>query len=326
MSLGSVLVTGGSGYIGSHTCKLLAQKGYEPIVIDSNPTPDFIRWGPYYSGSISDEQLVSTIIREHSPIACIHFAALISVSDSVLEPANYYHNNVVESLAFFSHLQRNDIHHVVFSSTAAVYGNPGVESIPETTPKQPINPYGHGKLFVEDVLRNYDHAYGMKSVSFRYFNAAGADPDGEIGEAHDPETHLIPLVLDAAMGRRSHISVFGDDYPTPDGSCVRDYIHVNDLAEAHILAVDYLRNNGRSDVFNLGTGHGYSVKEVIDVASRVTGLDIPVEIAGRREGDPPFLVANVDKMTGQLGWSPTRSGLETIIQDAWKWHQIFHRS
>jgi UDP-arabinose 4-epimerase len=242
MSRDSILVTGGSGYIGSHTCKLLSQKGFTPVVIDRNPIPDFLKWGPYYQGSIADEALVSEVIGTHKPVACIHFAAFISVSDSVTDPESYYRNNVMESLSFLSHLRKNGIQNSVFSSTAAVYGNPGIETIPETTPKQPINPYGHGKLVIEEVLRNYDHAYGLKSVAFRYFNAAGADPDAEIGEAHDPETHLIPLVLDAAIGRRSHISIFGDDYNTPDGSCVRDYIHVNDLAEAHILAVDYLRN------------------------------------------------------------------------------------
>jgi UDP-glucose-4-epimerase GalE len=326
--LKTVLVTGGAGYIGSHACKALAQAGFRPVVLDNLVYGHrrAVQWGPLVEGDTSDKPLIRSVLTDHRPVAVMHFAAYAYVGESVEDPGKYYRNNVAGTLGLLECMVEAGIDEFIFSSTCATYGVPEGDSIPEDHPQSPINPYGSSKLMVERILRDFDVAHGLKSVALRYFNAAGADPEGEIGEDHDPETHLIPLVLDAALGRRENITVFGTDYPTPDGSCVRDYIHVSDLADAHVQALQWLLDGGQTDAMNLGTGSGFSVKEVIDMARSVTGCDIPVVLGDRRPGDPPYLVAAAGRAQSALGWKPEQSDMERIISTAWAWHQKLHGS
>lgn len=320
-----ILVTGGAGYVGSHTCLALQQAGYQPVAYDdlSRGYRWAVRFGPLEEGNILDTRRLVDAIERHKPIAIIHFAALTYVGESQLDPALYYRNNVVGTLSILEAMRQTNTHTIVFSSTAAVYGAPTVTPIPENVPLLPVNPYGTSKLTVERMLADFSSAYGFKAAALRYFNAAGADPEARIGEAHDPETHLIPLVLDTASGRRKNISVFGNDYPTTDGTCIRDYIHVLDLAEAHVRALSFLtaKTDAAMLALNLGTGSGASVRNVIETAERVTGRAIAIKNAPRRAGDPPALVANASRAKEILGWSAARPALETQIKDAWRWHQ-----
>jgi UDP-glucose 4-epimerase len=316
----AILVTGGSGYIGSVTVECLLAKGEDVVVLDDlahghrAALPANI---PFYRGKIADRDLVARIAREHALESCIHFAAMIEVGESVLDPAKYFENNVAQGIAFAEELVQAGVKRLVFSSTAAIYGDPEEIPITEQSRKWPKNPYGWSKLFMEQLFSAYDHAYGLKFVALRYFNAAGATE--RCGEDHKPESHLIPNVLAAALGKQRIIRVFGDTYATPDGTPIRDYIHVVDLAHAHMLALDYLRSGGQTDFFNLGTGKGYSVLEVIECARQVTGRDIPMQIEPPRQGDPVRLIADPSKAKSVLGWDPSVSDLKSIIQSAWKW-------
>lgn len=315
----AILVTGGGGYIGSVTVELLRQKGETVVVLDDlarGHRESIEASEPFYHGKVGDRALVRRIAKEHPIESCIHFAALAYVGESVENPAFYFENNVEQGIAFFGALERAGIRRIVFSSTAATYGEPQRIPITEQDPQWPANPYGWSKLFLERVLASYDRAYGIKFVSLRYFNAAGAS--GRCGEDHDPETHLIPNILSAAAGERPDIAVFGNDYPTPDGTPIRDYVHVTDLADAHIRALEYLRKGGSSDYLNLGTGDGYSVLEVIETARRITGRPIRARLEPRRPGDPARLVADASRAKQVLGWTPA-SDLESIIRSAWEW-------
>ena len=318
-----VLVTGGAGYIGAHACKALARAGYTPITYDNMAYGHAaaVNWGPLEEGDISDYTRLEAVMRKYNPKAVMHFAAYAYVGESVEKPSKYYRNNVVGTLALLESMRSCDIDKLIFSSTCATYGMPKQIPIPEDHPQNPINPYGRSKLMIEWILKDFAAAYDLKYVSLRYFNAAGADPDAEIGEDHDPETHLIPLVLDTAAGKRAHIEIFGNDYDTPDGTCIRDYIHVTDLAAAHLLALEYLSADGNSDEFNLGNGNGFSVREVIAAALKITGCDIPHLESDRRPGDPPVLIGSSDKIRKSLGWRPMYDSLEAIIETAWRWYQ-----
>lgn len=320
---GTILVTGGAGYIGAHTCKALARAGYRPVVYDDLATGhrSAVRWGPLEEGALEDTDRLVSVIRAHKPDAVIHFAAFSEAGQSMRDPLRYYRNNVAGSLGLLEAMRAADLGRIVFSSTAAVYGLPPGMPITETAPQEPINPYGRTKLMVEQMLADFATAHGLNWIALRYFNAAGADPDGELGEDHDPETHLIPLVLDAASGRRAAITVYGTDYDTPDGTCIRDYIHVSDLARAHVGAVQALENGVDSGAFNLGNGNGYSVREVIAAAAAATGLDIPVTYGDRRPGDPARLIASAERAREVLGWQPEITDLTEIIRTAWAWHQ-----
>ncbi|MBF0333095.1 MAG: UDP-glucose 4-epimerase GalE [Alphaproteobacteria bacterium] len=319
----SVLVVGGAGYVGGQTCKALASAGFAPVVYDdlSNGHDWAVRWGPFERGDLRDEARLVAVIERHRPVAVVHFAALIEAGISVVDPARFYDINVAGTLALLNAMRRTGLARLVFSSTAAVYGAPRELPIPESHPLAPVNPYGRTKLAVEWMLGDFARAYGIGWVALRYFNAAGADPDGEIGEAHDPETHLIPLALDAAAGRRPEIAVFGSDYPTPDGTCVRDYVHVADLASAHLLALAHLDRGGASGAYNLGNGAGFSVAQVIEAAGRVVGRPVPTRMAPRRVGDPPRLVSDSSRARAELGWRPARPDLDVMIADAWRWHR-----
>lgn len=323
MNSQKILVTGGAGYIGSHACKALAAAGFFPVTIDSliHGHSWAVQWGPLEQGDIADRAFLDSVIAKYHPIAVMHFAAFAYVGESVVDPGKYYRNNVAGTLTLLEAVRDHQIPHFVFSSTCATYGAPIAIPIPEAHPQWPINPYGAGKLMIERMLTDFEQAHGLRSVSLRYFNAAGADPDGEIGECHNPETHLIPLVLDVAASFRSEIKIFGEDYSTPDGTCIRDYIHVTDLADAHIRALNYLIQGGTSVQMNLGTGTGYSVKEVIATTGKVTGRKIFVTSGARRPGDPPQLVAKATTAEKLLGWAPVHSRLEEIIGTAWAWHQ-----
>ena len=317
----AILVTGGAGYIGSVTVAALLAGGEQPVVLDNlvyghrEAIPGEV---PFYEGDIGDSDLVGKIAAEHDITACMHFSAYAYVGESVEEPSKYFNNNVVQTIALLDKLVELGIRQFVFSSTCATYGEPRYTPIDEQHPQLPTNPYGWTKLMAEQALRAYDKAYGLRFGALRYFNACGAA--GDLGEDHDPETHLIPLVLAAAAGKIPEVSIFGDDYPTPDGTAVRDYIHVSDLADAHILALRYLESGGDSDVFNLGNGNGYSVNEVIEAARRVTGKPVPATVAPRRAGDPSKLVADAQKARSVLGWEPRFPELESIIESAWAWH------
>ncbi|MFW5887544.1 MAG: UDP-glucose 4-epimerase GalE [Bacteriovoracia bacterium] len=322
----SILVTGGAGYIGSHTVKLLNEQGYEPVVLDNliyghAEIVQNVLHTSLIVGDISDKDLVKKVIDQFDIEAVMHFSAFAYVGESVQNPSKYYHNNVNGTLNLLDTMVECGVKKFIFSSTCATYGM--VEQVPikEDHPQNPINPYGKSKLMVEQILKDYDLAYNLKSVCFRYFNAAGADPSGKLGEKHNPETHLIPLVLDVALERRDEIKIFGDDYDTPDGTCIRDYIHVFDLAQAHILGLEYLNEKNYSDAFNLGNGKGYSVKEVIQTAQKVTGRPIKIEIANRRAGDPPKLIGSAEKAQKILKWKTKYSDLDLIIDHAWKWHR-----
>jgi len=318
----SILVTGGAGYIGSHACKALARAGYRPVTYDSLVLGHraAVKWGPLVEADLADAERLADSFQRYDIAAVMHFAGFISVGESVADPGRYFRNNVMNTLVLLESMQRQGLQRIVFSSTAAVYGLPDVALIPETAPQRPVNPYGESKLMVERMLQWYGSAHGFTHATLRYFNAAGADPEGEIGEDHQPETHLIPLVLEAALGNRAQIDVFGTDYQTPDGTAIRDFIHVQDLAEAHVKALDRLLGGGLSLTLNLGTGTGHTVREVIAAAERITGHRIPRREGPRRAGDPPVLVADASRAREVLGWTPRLSDLDTIIRTAWAWH------
>jgi UDP-glucose 4-epimerase len=324
-----ILVTGGAGYIGSHAVKALEERRFTVIILDSlvyghrelveqNLTAKLV------VGDIGDRAFLNQLFASTKIDAVMHFAAFAYVGESVTDPAKYYHNNVVGTLSLLDAMREHGVHNFVFSSTCATYGDPQYLPIDEIHPQNPINPYGAGKLAIERVLKDYDPAYGLKSVIFRYFNAAGADPDGLLGEDHNPETHLIPLILQAAAGKRASISIFGTDYDTSDGTCIRDYIHVTDLAQAHVLGLEYLFKHQESQIFNLGNGSGFSVKEVIDTAKQVAGKEIPIAACPRRAGDPASLIGSSTKAREILGWQPEYADLNTIVKHAWNWHQRRH--
>jgi UDP-glucose-4-epimerase GalE len=319
----NVLVTGGAGYIGAHCCKELAARGFRPVVYDNLATGhrEFVRWGPFFEGDIGDAAGLDTVCTAFRIDAALHFAAFIEVGESVADPLKYYANNVAGALQLIRALVRHGIRRVVFSSSAAVYGIPREVPIDEAHPTLPLSPYGRTKLVVEQMLADCEQAYGLRCMALRYFNAAGADPEAQIGEWHDPESHLIPRVLEAAKDGARPIQVYGTDYPTPDGSCIRDYVHVADLARAHALAVEALIDGRPGGAFNLGRGRGYSVLEVLREAARITGRELPVQTGPRRPGDPPVLVASNRRAREALGWIPERSGLDNIIASAWRWHQ-----
>lgn len=316
-----VLVTGGAGYIGSHMIRMLLQHGHDVVTLDnlSSGHRDAVSGGRFILGDLADRILLDSLFSADKYDAVLHFASLIQVGESVREPGRYYQNNVANTLNLLDAMVRHGVGKFVFSSSAAIFGEPQSIPMDENHAKVPLNPYGVSKLMVEQILADYDRAYALKSVSLRYFNAAGADPDGLLGERHEPETHLIPLVLQAAAGQRQHITVFGQDYATPDGTCIRDYVHVTDLCQAHLLALDFLRDGGGSAAFNLGNGQGFSVRQVIDVAMKITGREIPVVFGERRAGDPARLVADSTLAREKLGWRPDYSGLEQIIRHAWQW-------
>ena len=325
----AILVTGGAGYIGSHSVLTLQKAGYEVIVLDNlvyghRDIAEDVLKAKLVVGDTNDRSLLDRVFAEHQIDAVMHFAAYAYVGESVTEPGKYYRNNVVGTLTLLEAMVAANIKKFVFSSTCATYGVPEFVPITEDQPQNPINPYGATKLMVERILQDFDRAYDFRSVCLRYFNAAGADPEGNLGEHHDPETHLIPLVLQAAAGQRDSISIFGTDYDTADGSCVRDYIHVLDIAQAHILSLEYLMHDGATDVFNLGISNGFSVKEVIESARQITGKEIKAEISDRRPGDPPALVGSGVKAQKTLGWQPAYSNLNDIISHAWQWHQKRH--
>jgi UDP-glucose 4-epimerase len=329
MAKTKVLVTGGAGYIGSHAVLALQQSGYEVVILDNlvyghQDLVDRALKTELVVGDTNDRILLEELFKKHDFAAVMHFSAYAYVGESVQSPDKYYRNNVVGTLTLLEAMRDAGIKQFVFSSTCATYGNPEKIPLTEDHPQNPINPYGATKLMVERILKDFDVAYGLRSVCFRYFNAAGADPEGRLGEDHNPETHLIPLVLMAAMAKRESISIFGLDYPTPDGTCIRDYIHVTDLATAHVLGLEYLLQGGNSDVFNLGNGNGFSVKEVIDTARKVTGREISVVESDRRPGDPPVLVGSSAKAINILGWQPQYADLEQILAHAWQWHQFRH--
>jgi UDP-arabinose 4-epimerase len=321
--LASVLVTGGAGYVGSHAAKLLARSGHQPVVLDNLTRGHAlaVKWGPFVQGDLANTGLIRRIIHEHDIQAVLHFAAYAYVEESVRTPREYYQNNARNSLGLLDTMVDCGVRHIVFSSTCATYGNPETVPIPEDHPQRPVNPYGETKLLVERALHWYGRAYGIGWTALRYFNAAGADPDGELGENHDPETHLVPRAIQAALGQLPSLQIFGTDYPTLDGTAVRDYIHVTDLAEAHVLALKHLIEGGGSEALNLGTGKGRSVREVIRVVESVTGRKIPVLETERRAGDPPTLVARSSRAAEVLGWLPRYSDLETIVKTAWVWQE-----
>ena len=319
----TIMVTGGAGYIGAHMVKALRQAGFRPVVLDdlSSGHRSAVRGEELHVGDIGDAAFVDRVLDEVKPAAVMHFAGFIQVGESVLDPGKYFRNNVTATQVLLDAMRARDIRRFIFSSTAAIFGDPQYVPIDEAHPKAPINPYGRSKWFVEQLLEDYDHAYGLKSVCLRYFNAAGADPDNEIGERHDPETHLVPLILQVASGRRPHIGVYGDDYPTADGTCVRDYVHVADLCDAHLLALRQLLGGAGSARYNLGNGNGFSVREVIETARRITGHPIPVIVEPRRAGDPPSLVADAAAARAALGWTPRYADLHTIVAHAWACEQ-----
>ena len=318
-----ILVVGGAGYIGSHMVKMLAAQSYRVTTLDNLSTGyrNAVSAGEFIQVDLADREVLATLFARQPFDAVMHFASYIQVGESVKEPSKYYANNVTNTLNLLDAMVTHGVKRFIFSSSAAVYGDPHTVPIPEDHSKEPINPYGRTKWIVEQILADYDHAYGLKSVSLRYFNAAGADPTGALGERHEPETHLIPLVLRAASGRAPDIKVFGRDYDTPDGTCIRDYVHVEDLCSAHRLAIDGLMQGKASNAYNLGNGSGFSVAEVIAAAERVTGRNIPVTDQPRRAGDPPRLVADARRARDELGWRPQYDSLDTIIAHAWAWEQ-----
>ena len=317
-----ILVTGGAGYIGSHTCKVLAEAGYIPITYDNMSTGNrwSVKWGPLVEADLADGVLLREVIRKYSVSAVVHFAANAYVGESVVNPRKYFENNASNTLNLLGAMLDTGINHIVFSSTCATYGIPDRIPISERETQQPINPYGESKLFIERVLRWYSNAYDLNWIALRYFNAAGADLEGEIGEHHDPETHLIPLVIQSAMGVRPELEIYGMNHPTHDGTPLRDYIHVMDLADAHLLALEYLKQGGESRALNLGTGNGHSVLEVISAVKRISGLLPPTRPVEKRPGDPPVLVADASKAHQTIGWIPNHKEIHSIVESAWKWH------
>lgn len=318
-----ILVVGGAGYIGSHTCKHLAENGFAPIVFDnlSEGYAEFVRWGPLVQGDIRDRAALDAAIAAHKPVAIIHFAALIEVGESVTEPERFYENNVGGALNIAAAARAAGNIPIIFSSTCATYGVPQAEVLTEDHPQNPISPYGRTKLMAEMILRDFDMAYGLRSVALRYFNASGAADDGSIGEAHRVETHLIPRAILARLGRLADFSIFGDDYDTPDGSAVRDYVHVADLADAHLKAAQYLIAGGATEQINIGSGNGFSVFEIINAVEEVSGGKVPVTMGPRRAGDPPKLVGSVDKARDILGFVPQHSEVTNVVRSAWDWHK-----
>ncbi|MEO3705203.1 UDP-glucose 4-epimerase GalE [Trichormus azollae] len=326
----TILVTGGAGYIGSHTVLALVQGGYQVIILDNlvyghRDLVEQILQVKLIEGDIEDRSLLDNIFQTHYIEAVMHFSAYTYVGESVTDPDKYYRNNVLGTLTLLEAMLAASIKKLVFSSTCATYGVPQFIPLTEDHPQNPINPYGMTKLMVEQILSDFDVAYRFKSVRFRYFNAAGADPRGLLGEDHNPESHLIPLVLMTALGKRESISIFGTDYPTPDGTCIRDYIHISDLADAHILGLEYLLKDGESAVFNLGNGNAFSVREVIAAAEEVTGITIPVQECDRRPGDSPVLIGTSEKAKKLLGWKPCYPDIKDIVAHAWQWHQKRHK-
>lgn len=318
----SVVVTGGAGYIGSHVCQALHENGFTPITLDdlSKGHPWAIQWGPHVQGNIHDEAFLREIFCTYKPASVIHLASHIDVRESLVNPGKYYHNNFSGTLSLLNAMVKAGVSLLVFSSSAAVYGIPHEVPIREDHPKNPLSAYGRSKWMVEEMLQDFSKAHGLCSLSLRYFNAAGADPLGKIGEGHDPETHLIPLALFTALKKQPYIEVYGIDHPTEDGTAIRDYIHVSDLAEAHVKGIKWLQTHRKTGALNIGTGQGHSVKQVIQAAEQVTGKTIPVQVAPRSLGDPPILVADCMKAKEWLQWEPKNSTLETILQTAWRWH------
>jgi UDP-glucose 4-epimerase len=330
MQNSTILVTGGAGYIGSHTVLALQQAGYSVVILDNlvyghRDIVEAVLKVELISGDIGDRALLDQVFAQYNIQAVIHFAAYAYVGESVSDPAKYYRNNVTGTLTLLEAMVQAGVKNIVFSSTCATYGIPQRLPIPEDHLQNPINPYGATKLMVERILSDFDHAYDLRSVRFRYFNAAGADPQGRLGEDHSPETHLIPLVLLTALGQRESISIFGTDYDTPDGTCIRDYIHVTDLAQAHVQGLDYLLQGGTTEIFNLGNGNGFSVREVIETAKTVTARPIKAIEVERRPGDPAVLVGSSQKAQSVLGWRPEYADLKVILEHAWRWHQRRHR-
>ncbi len=318
-----ILIVGGAGYIGSHVNKYLNQKGYKTIVFDnlSKGHREAVKWGKFVEGDLGNIDEIRNVFKKYKIEVVLNFAAFIEVGESVKDPEKYYFNNVANTLNLLKVMREFEVNKIIFSSTAATFGEPKYTPIDEKHPQDPINPYGQTKLTTEKIFKDYDKAYGLKFVVFRYFNAAGADPEGEIGEWHEPESHLIPLVFQAANGKRAEIKVFGNDYPTPDGTCVRDYVHVNDLAQAHWLGLEKLLKGGESGFYNLGNGKGFSVNEVIEAVKKVTQKEFTVTIDARREGDPPILIAASEKAKKELNWQPEYEDLEKIVQTAWNWEE-----
>jgi len=318
----TILVTGGAGFVGAHACKALALSGYRPVVYDNlvYGHEAAVKWGPLEVGELADRVALDAVIARYQPRAVMHFAAFTFVGESIADPGKYYRNNVAGSLSLLEAMRDHGIGRLVFSSTAATYGTPEVVPIVESATKAPINPYGHSKLTAEQMIADFCAAHGLRAAALRYFNAAGADADGEIGECHDPETHLIPLAMQAVTGATPPLTIFGDDYPTPDGTCIRDYVHVTDLAAAHVLALDRLAEREGFDAFNLGTGKGASIREVLQAVERVAGKPVPHSVGPRRAGDPAVLVSDPGKANRELGWTPRSSDLETIVATAWAWH------
>jgi UDP-glucose-4-epimerase GalE len=318
-----ILVTGGAGYIGSHTAMVLAAAGHEPVVFDdmSQGHDWAVKWGPLERGSLSNPARLAQVFAAHPIDAVVHFAASALVGESMTNPAKYFRNNTVATLNLLDAMRDAGVSTLVFSSTCATYGDPVRVPIDEAHPQVPVNPYGESKLMIEKIMRWYGEAYGLRWMALRYFNAAGADPEGRIGEDHDPESHLIPLVIGAAQGARPPVKIFGTDYPTADGTAIRDYIHVLDLADAHLRALDRLRSGAASQAINLGTGRGHSVREVVDTIARVAGKPVPVVESPRRPGDPPELVAAPERARDVLGWTCRYAELETIVRHAWTWHE-----
>lgn len=321
MSLGNIIVTGGGGYVGAHACKALARAGFRPVVFDNFSTGhrNFVRWGPLVEGDIRDHDALLQTIRSVRADAVLHFAACAYVGESVADPQKYYENNVVGSLSLLRAMLEGGCRNIVFSSSCAIYGEPEDLPIRETAPKNPLSPYGASKMIVERILSDYSLAHGLSSIALRYFNAAGADPDGELGELRDPETHLIPRAMMAIQGHIEDFAVFGTDYGTPDGTPIRDYIHVSDLADAHVASLGRLLGGGPGGAFNLGTGRGYSVQEVLDAIAVETGASLRA-VGPRRQGDPAVLVADATRARVELGFTPTLSDLKNIIKSAWAWH------
>lgn len=320
--MSEILIVGGAGYIGSHMGKYLHAKGYTPVVLDnlSMGHREAVKWGPLYEGEIDDDTLLNIIFSKYDIKAVMHFAALCYVGESVALPLKYYRNNVGATIGLLSSMLDHGINKMIFSSTCATYGEPERLPITEDLNQQPISPYGRSKLMMEHILDDLDRAHKLKSVCLRYFNAAGADPEGELGEDHDPETHLIPLVIQAALDKERELAVFGNDYPTKDGTCIRDYIHIIDLAQAHYLALLHLLDNGESKKYNLGNGNGCSILDVINTTSEVSGKEITYKFVERRAGDPAILVGSSEKAMQELGWKPEFNTLKTIIETAWNWH------
>jgi len=322
------LVTGGAGYIGSHTAQVLVRAGHEPVVLDNFITGHrwAVKWGPIVEGDLVDADLLRRTLSSYRIDAVLHFAAAALVGESLRDPQKYFRNNVLNTFNLLDAMLSAGVNRLVFSSSCASYGNPQGVPISEGQWQLPVSPYGESKLMVERALAWYARAYGLTWIALRYFNAAGADPGGELGEDHENETHLIPLAIQAAMGRRPFLEIYGTDYPTPDGSAIRDYVHVSDLADAHVKALDYLARGGESQSLNLGAGQGHSVREVIDVVGKVSGQAVPIREGPRRPGDPPVLVADARRVGDVLGWKPRFPGLEAIVESAWRWHTNGRRS